>query len=119
MVRPIAANVNRSGKKRKVAGTRKVAAHVPCAVAYKVTSSIPRYNLPVKWIYGENCIAEFIDTMKEVRRWAEPVLSPKAKMHLLTPAERKVIEERKDCHICGKEMEPGEKKDLDHDHQTG
>lgn len=107
----------RSNKRRRVTATRKTARHIPCAVAYKVTSSIPKFNMPVKWIYGRDCIAEFIESMKELRRYAEPILRPKAKMYLLSPEERKKIEERRDCHICGKVMEG--KKDLDHDHQTG
>ena len=117
VVEPIAVADGRSNKRRKVSATTNTAAHIPCAVAYKVSSSIARYNLPVKWIYGRDCIAEFIDTMKEIRHWADPILSPQAKMNPITPSQRKILNEQTDCHICKKKMTG--KKDLDHDHQTG
>ena len=116
IVEPIAVETHGKHKRRKVTTVRK-AAHVPCAVAYKVSSKFSEYDMPVQWIYGRECVSEFVEVMKEIHKMATPILSPKAPMHPMCPAQRKSLEEKKTCYLCGEWMFG--RKDLDHCHQTG
>ena len=76
IVEPIAVETHGKHKRRKVTTVRK-AAHVPCAVAYKVSSKFSEYDMPVQWIYGRECVSEFVEVMKEIHKMANPILSPK------------------------------------------
>ena len=73
--------------------------------------------MPVKWIYWRDRIAEFIESIIELRRYAKPIILDISRD---APSQGKKIEEKRDCHICRKDMgRGGGEKDLDHDHQTG
>ena len=106
-----------NGKRRKVASTTVLSSHAPCAVAYKVSSSVPEYDQPVQWIYGRNCAAEFVENMKNLHKRAEPILHPKAKMHPMCPAQRASLDAKRTCYLCKKWLIG--KRDIDHDHLTG
>ena len=114
---PLAVDSPGKSKRRKVSSTVKKAAHVPCAVSYKVSSTIAEYDMPVQWIYGRECIPEFVDVLKEIHRMANPILNPKAPMNPMRPAEKKSFGEKTNCYLCGQWMLG--KKDLDHDRLTG
>ena len=101
-----------TGKKKR---SEKKAEHVPCALSLKVSSEYPDYNLPVEWIYGEDCFVRFIDRLIDIYDWAKPILKPDKA--LIKPDAATLARLRSDPN-CKEPLgnSPGH---LDHDHRTG
>ena len=117
MIEPLVEESCGKRKRRKVVSTVKKAAHHPCAIAYKVSSVESEYDMPVQWIYGRECVKDFVAVMKEIHEQAAPILSPNTPPHPMCAAQRKSLKEKQTCYLCGDWMLG--KKDLDHDHRTG
>lgn len=107
-----------NGKRRRVETTLKTELHVPVALAYKVESVVEDFNLQIKWHFGESCVDEFIQTLFDLYKWAQPLLTcntPMIKPDDETLAEMNACET---CHICNGQMDHTDKH-LDHDHISG
>ena len=114
---PPSKKARKSGKGEKK--TAREAEHKPYVLAYKVNSHILKYDRPVKCIYGKDCVEEFVKELDLVYEELKDVLTKNTSPVMPdadTLAKMKAVS---NCCICEEPMALDEKKDLDHDHQTG
>ena len=107
-----------NGKRRKVQTTVKTELHIPVAIAYKVASKVPGYDLPIAWHFGEGCLDEFIQTLFKLFDWAQSLLQCNHPMIKPDVATMAALDAAPDCHICQRPLDHTDKH-LDHDHISG
>ena len=96
--------------------------HVTCSYAYKVVSSVEKYNKEIVLYRSED---EKIDVAKQfVRSLLKEadniihIMKDIVPMNL-TNDQQKQFDSAKECYLCGCEIKVDDKKVRDHDHLTG
>ena len=97
--------------------TVKTSEHVPCSIAYKLSSHLPGYDEQVACHFGPDCIEKFLDDLEDIHKRLEPVLNMNHPMEKIDDETRQRLAAAPNCSICSRPL--GKTKHLDHCHYTG
>ena len=99
--------------------TTPIAKHIPCAAAYKVVSTDPRFFQPTRIFKGDNCIEHFIEAMQDDARKITKILDVNVPHNISTAERRRMIAETDECYLCKKPETDEDPFVLDHSHVDG
>lgn len=93
--------------------------HRVFSVGYYVSCSYDKSLSKYHGYRGKDCIAWFVNQLKELALRVEKILLANVPMKELTPEELKIFQENKECHICEKPFVKDDLRVRDHCHLTG
>ena len=100
--------------------TKKYQDHIPCSFAYKLVCIDNKFSKDVVLYRGKNAVFKFIQCIFKEYNYCRNVLKKHFTKNLvMTAEENKKFERSSTCWICGKLIDIGDNKVIDHCHITG